>query len=101
MTEANFIVTWNCEHKAVILDIVPLKVKVYLLVSLFHSILSSEQPVNVTDTFEYEEHEFWVIKTPLVETGVYRITLEFSGSLLKGILGFYYSEYTDENGQKR
>lgn len=94
-------VSWNYECKAVILDIGPLEEKVYLLISLFCSILSCEQPVNVIDAFEYEEHEFWVITTPLVETGVYRITLEFSGSLLKGILGFYYSEYTNENGQER
>ncbi|KAK4308314.1 hypothetical protein Pmani_019995 [Petrolisthes manimaculis] len=59
------------------------------------------QPVNVMDAFEYEPNQFWVISTPLVEAGVYRITLEFSGSLVKGILGYYYSDYTDENGQER
>lgn len=59
------------------------------------------QDVPVTEAFEYEPNEFWVIRTTPVEPGSFQIMMEFSGSLQKGILGFYYSEYRDEAGNPR
>ncbi|KAG7172427.1 Glutamyl aminopeptidase-like 3 [Homarus americanus] len=60
------------------------------------------QDVPLTEAFEYEPNEFWVIRTAsLVESGTFRVTMNFSGSLQKGIVGFYYSEYTDQSGNRR
>lgn len=59
------------------------------------------QDVNIIDAFEYEPNEFWVIRTSVVEAGSYQISMSFSGSLKTGIVGFYYSDYTDEEGVQR
>ena len=58
-------------------------------------------PVKVVESFEYEPNEYWVIRTEAVEAGHFRLKLEFTGSLTKGILGYYYSDYTDDNGKKK
>ncbi|XP_069936236.1 glutamyl aminopeptidase isoform X1 [Cherax quadricarinatus] len=62
---------------------------------------SETEAVPITESFPYEPNEFWVIKTGAVEPGSFQITLKFSGSLQRGILGLYYSEYTDGPGNKR
>ncbi|XP_068236621.1 glutamyl aminopeptidase-like [Palaemon carinicauda] len=59
------------------------------------------QEIDVIEEFEYEPNEFWVMKVPPQEAGTFLISMEFSGSLTKAILGFYYSEYTDVSGVKR
>lgn len=59
------------------------------------------QPVKVIESFEYEPNEYWVVRTEAVEAGQFRLKIEFSGSLTKGILGYYYSDYTDDNGKKK
>lgn len=59
------------------------------------------EDVNIIDAFEYEPNEFWVIRTSVVEAGSYQISMSFSGSLKTGIVGFYYSDYTDEEGVQR
>ena len=59
------------------------------------------QEVNILEEFEYAPNEFWVMKTPSVEPGTFQISMKFSGSLTKAILGFYYSEYKDAGGIKR
>ncbi|XP_066990177.1 glutamyl aminopeptidase-like [Macrobrachium rosenbergii] len=59
------------------------------------------QEVEIIEEFEYEPNEFWVVKVPLQEAGVFQISMKFSGSLTKAILGFYHSEYTDVSGVKR
>lgn len=57
--------------------------------------------VKINETIYYEPHQFFVVRTEMVEAGSFELTLLFNGSLEKGILGFYYSEYTDGNGQTR
>ncbi|XP_063595793.1 glutamyl aminopeptidase-like [Penaeus indicus] len=59
------------------------------------------EDVNIIEAFEYEPNEFWVIRTSVVEAGSYQISMSFSGSLKTGLVGFYYSDYTDEEGVQR
>nr|XP_045618493.1 glutamyl aminopeptidase-like isoform X1 [Procambarus clarkii] len=59
------------------------------------------QDVPIIEVFEYKPNEFWVIRTDDVEPGRFQITTTYTGSLQKGILGFYYSEYTDAEGNSR
>ncbi|XP_050691073.1 glutamyl aminopeptidase-like [Eriocheir sinensis] len=57
------------------------------------------QAVRINETIDYEPHQFFVVRTEQVAAGSFQLTLHFSGSLEKGILGFYYSDYTDDNGK--
>lgn len=58
--------------------------------------------IPLLDAFEYPENEFWVVRPQAeVPAGNYSLYLEFDGPLDNGILGFYKSVYTDENGQSR
>ena len=62
----------------------------------------AEEVVPLLEAFEYEPNQFWVVrldeKDPL-RPGTYKLYLEFNGRLDNGILGFYKSVYTDEQGQ--
>lgn len=63
----------------------------------------SWQDVSLHDAFEYEPHEFWVVRTDeQVSAGLFRLSCNFSGSLIaNGLVGFYYSDYVDENNETR
>lgn len=62
---------------------------------------NQSQDVHINESFSYEPHQFWVVCTEEVEAGLYDLTLHFNGSLQNGILGFYYSTYSDDNGKSR
>ncbi|MPC31182.1 Glutamyl aminopeptidase [Portunus trituberculatus] len=62
---------------------------------------SQSQDVHIIEAFSYEPHQFWVVRMDQVEAGSFELTLHFSGSLVNGILGYYYSDYTDGNGKLR
>lgn len=64
-------------------------------------LIDATKAVNIIDTINYEPHEFFVVRTEKVAAGSFQLTLDFSGSLDKGTVGFYYSEYTDDHGQAR
>ena len=60
------------------------------------------QNIDILEAFEYKPNEFWVIKTrDLATPGKYEISMDFSGSLTWGIVGFYYSQYINEAGETR
>uniref|UniRef100_A0A0P4WBK7 Aminopeptidase n=1 Tax=Scylla olivacea TaxID=85551 RepID=A0A0P4WBK7_SCYOL len=62
---------------------------------------NQSQDVHIIEAFSYEPHQFWVVRMDQVEAGSFELTLHFSGSLVNGILGYYYSNYTDSNGKSR
>ncbi|XP_063881368.1 glutamyl aminopeptidase-like isoform X4 [Scylla paramamosain] len=62
---------------------------------------NQSQDVHIIEAFSYEPHQFWVVRMDQVEAGSFELTLHFSGSLINGILGYYYSDYTDGNGKSR
>ena len=46
--------------------------------------------------FAHERNEYWVVKPKEKLTPhVYNLTLHFAGSLTRGIVGFYRSQYFD------
>ncbi|KAG0729837.1 Glutamyl aminopeptidase [Chionoecetes opilio] len=58
--------------------------------------------VALREALSYPAHQFFVVRTEEeVAAGAFELTLHFSGSLTNGILGFYYSNYTDGNGRAR
>lgn len=58
--------------------------------------------IPIKDAFEYAANEFWVVQLESkISTGKYFLTLEFTGPLDNGILGFYKSVYVDSNGKER
>lgn len=61
------------------------------------------QEVALLDTFYYTPNEFYVLRTEAqVPVGVYHFSCSFTGSLIdNGLVGFYYSDYIDENNQNR
>lgn len=57
--------------------------------------------VDVAKAFEYPEHEFWVVvPSKEIPKGNYSLFLQFSGSLTKGITGFYKSTYLNAEGKR-
>lgn len=58
--------------------------------------------IGIKESYPLDKHEFFII-TPNEEldTGVYNLTLSFSGSLQDKIVGFYSSKYKDEKNQTR
>ncbi|XP_055614924.1 aminopeptidase A isoform X1 [Toxorhynchites rutilus septentrionalis] len=56
----------------------------------------SERVVAVKQTYAYEPHQYWVIETEDIESGEYRLSMNFSGSLANRIVGFYSSSYKDK-----
>eukprot|EP00096_Caligus_rogercresseyi_P010039 TRINITY_DN3536_c0_g1_i1.p1 TRINITY_DN3536_c0_g1~~TRINITY_DN3536_c0_g1_i1.p1 ORF type:complete len:884 (-),score=271.03 TRINITY_DN3536_c0_g1_i1:95-2746(-) len=61
-----------------------------------------EGPIPLDSAFEYKPNEFWVVKTKApLSVGKYRLSLEFTGRLDNGIIGFYRSSYVDASGTKR
>ena len=57
--------------------------------------------IPLDSAFEYHENEFWVV-TPSspAKAGNYSLHLEFDGSLVIGITGFYKSVYKNKNGDE-
>ncbi|XP_068219694.1 glutamyl aminopeptidase-like [Palaemon carinicauda] len=62
----------------------------------------TEELINVTDAFEYEPNEFWVVRPKdTLQPQNYSLYLEFEGSLDGSIVGLYRSSYTTKDGEKR
>ncbi|KAJ1522082.1 hypothetical protein ONE63_002393 [Megalurothrips usitatus] len=59
--------------------------------------------VDLKEPFEVPKNEWWVIQPAQgsIPKGSYTVTLEFTGSLTRSIVGFYRSSYTNQQGQKR
>ncbi|XP_053689545.1 glutamyl aminopeptidase [Sabethes cyaneus] len=56
----------------------------------------SELPVVVKQAYTYDPHQYWVIETESIDSGEYRLSMNFSGSLANRIVGFYSSSYRDK-----
>lgn len=57
---------------------------------------SGEHNVEIANSFEYPEREYWVTELPKPLTiGQYVLSLTFNGSLTDRIVGFYQSSYND------
>lgn len=58
--------------------------------------------IPLQDQFEYEPNQFWVVlPRATLNPGNYTLHLEFEGSLVGSIVGFYRSVYTTQTGEKR
>lgn len=56
----------------------------------------SEQTVQVKQAYAYEPHQYWIIETEDIQSGEYRLSMNFNGSLANRIVGFYSSTYKDK-----
>jgi len=61
----------------------------------------NDKEIDLIEAMEYKPNEFYVMRTTnIVDPGKYIMHFEFTGDLTKGIVGFYKSVYTNENGDK-
>lgn len=50
----------------------------------------------VKEAFDYKQNEFWIVQlSQTINSGVYSLKLNFTGSLTADIVGFYRSVYKD------
>lgn len=50
----------------------------------------------VKEAFDYKKNEFWIVQlSQTINSGVYSLKLNFTGSLTADIVGFYRSVYKD------
>lgn len=57
---------------------------------------------SIKHAFDYPKNEFWIVQLKTkINPGIYRLILDFSGSLTNDIVGFYRSSYKNENGETR
>lgn len=89
------------------IDIEALDVAEYFLVHVKNltvtdtKLMQGDVVIPLDSAFEYHENEFWVV-TPSspAKAGNYSLHLEFDGSLVIGITGFYKSVYKNKNGDE-
>ena len=64
-------------------------------------LMQDDVVIPLDSAFEYHDNEFWVV-TPSspAKAGNYSLHLEFDGSLVIGITGFYKSVYKNKNGDQ-
>lgn len=57
----------------------------------------------VKEAFDYKQNEFWIIRLrQTINSGIYSLKLNFTGSLTADIVGFYRSVYKDVlSGEER
>lgn len=56
--------------------------------------LANGEEIRISEAFEYTRNEFWVVKLNSELTpGMYMLSMQFNGSLIKDIVGFYKSDY--------
>lgn len=62
-----------------------------------------KKEIKITEVFEYEPNEFWVVRTSdMFGPANVTLSLDFSGNLTRSIVGFYRSVYTNKDtGKKR
>ncbi|XP_034256819.1 glutamyl aminopeptidase-like isoform X2 [Thrips palmi] len=67
------------------------------------SLQNSAGSVSLKAPVEVPKNEWWVIQpsSGSIPRGTYKFTVEFSGSLTRGIVGFYRSTHTNAEGQTR
>lgn len=66
--------------------------------ALVHNDASGEREIEIADSFDYPEREYWVTELPKpLNAGQYVLSLTFNGSLTDRIVGFYQSSYNDTN----
>lgn len=52
--------------------------------------------IDLSETFEYFPNEFWVVKlNSEIPPGLYILAMNFKGSLIKDIVGFFKTDYTN------
>ena len=60
-----------------------------------------EKEISINRTFLYPENQYWVVELAVGHPpGNYSIEMTFSGSLEKGMSGFYRSVYKDSRGRE-
>ena len=60
------------------------------------------QEISIGENFPYDPNEFWVVKLNSdISPGQYTLTMSFTGSLTKDIVGFYKSNYMNSNNVTR
>lgn len=58
------------------------------------SLKTVPDPVNISATYGFDQYEYWVTEfAETIESGKYRFSLDFNGSLVDRIVGFYSSSY--------
>lgn len=63
---------------------------------------SAEEEISIATSFIYDPHEYFVMETEKkVDPGTYKLSYNFFGSLVGGIVGFYKSRYRDRANQTR
>lgn len=57
----------------------------------------------VKEAFDYKKNEFWIVRlSQNINSGIYSLKLNFTGSLTTDIVGFYRSVYKDVlSGEER
>lgn len=57
----------------------------------------------VKEAFDYKKNEFWIVRlSQTINSGIYSLKLNFTGSLTTDIVGFYRSVYKDVlSGEER
>ncbi|XP_055587828.1 glutamyl aminopeptidase-like isoform X1 [Uranotaenia lowii] len=56
----------------------------------------SETKVQIKKAYAYDTHQYWVVETESIDSGEYRLGLDFEGNLTNQIVGFYSSTYRDK-----
>jgi hypothetical protein len=58
--------------------------------------------IPIRNAFDYPKNEFWIVQLSVrITPGVYNLILDFSGSLVDDIVGFYRSSYKSVTGETR
>lgn len=69
--------------------------------SVHKGIESNGEQISLGDIFEYAPNEFWVVKLRSgIQPGLYTVNMDFTGSLVKDIVGFYKSNYYNSDTNK-
>lgn len=66
-----------------------------------HLVDNSDQNIPLSNIFYYKKNEFWVIvPKDVINSGLYKFKIKYSGNLTANIVGFYESRYNykDSNG---
>lgn len=68
------------------------------------SLTKADSSINlVKEAFDYKKNEFWIVRlSQTINSGIYSLKLNFTGSLTTDIVGFYRSVYKDVlSGEER
>jgi hypothetical protein len=66
--------------------------------------VGEEREIEIENAFEFKPNEFWVVvmkNKAEIQPGIYKLYLQFRGSLRGKIVGFYSSTYTDPKTEEK